>query len=88
MSQAFAFVWPSDYNFAYYIKYAAAYVHSKASSRKCDGNISVPNYYFNPIALTKTKIVYNFGLSECSKVQTSLVASALKYQSVVKSLIM
>ena len=25
--------------------------------------------HFNPIALRKTKIVYNFGLSECSRVK-------------------
>ena len=26
---------------------------------------------FNPIALRKAKIVYNFGLSECNRVNTS-----------------
>ena len=30
---------------------------------------------FNPIALRKTKIVYNFGLSECSRVKQILNAS-------------
>ena len=26
------------------------------------------NIYFNPVALRKAKIVYNFGLSECNRV--------------------
>ena len=25
--------------------------------------------YFNPIALRKTKVVYNFGLSECNRIK-------------------
>ena len=29
----------------------------------------VPLCYFNPIALRKAKIVYNFGLSECNRVK-------------------
>ena len=28
-------------------------------------------YAFNPIALRKTKIAYNFGLSECNRVKES-----------------
>ena len=28
------------------------------------------SYFFNPIALRKTKIAYNFGLSECKRVKT------------------
>ena len=31
--------------------------------------ISKPGLLFNPIALRKAKIVYNFGLSECSRVK-------------------
>ena len=31
-------------------------------------NLSYKNY--NPIALRKAKIVYNFGLSDCSRVKT------------------
>ena len=27
--------------------------------------------FFNPIALRKTKIVYNFGLSECNRVKVN-----------------
>ena len=30
---------------------------------------------FNPIALRKTKIAYNFGLSECNKVKESITLS-------------
>ena len=35
--------------------------------RGCAHKISVP-CSFNPIALRKAKIVYNFGLSECNRV--------------------
>ena len=28
-----------------------------------------PDFAFNPIALRKVKIVYNFGLSECNRVK-------------------
>ena len=34
-------------------------------------------YFFNPIALRKAKIVYNFGLSECKRVnKTAFVVKA------------
>ena len=32
-------------------------------------------YYFKPVALKKAKTVYNFGLSECSKVKYSACLS-------------
>ena len=34
---------------------------------------------FNPTALRKSKIVYNFGLSECSRVKTHLLACRSLY---------
>ena len=44
----------------------------KSSSYYFDKNISTPETLcsrrLNPIALRKTKIVYNFGLSECNKI--------------------
>ena len=33
--------------------------------------------FFNPIALRKAKIVYNFGLSECIRVKIGLVSMLL-----------
>ena len=32
----------------------------------------LPLFLFNPIALRKAKIVYNFGLSDCSRVKDIL----------------
>ena len=34
--------------------------------------LKLEQYDFNPTALRKTKIVYNFGLSECSMVNIQL----------------
>ena len=34
---------------------------------------SLFQFFFNPIALRKAKIVYNFGLSECNRVKVFVV---------------
>ena len=36
-----------------------------------------PLWQFNPIALRKAKIVYNFGLSECNRVATLAFLNAI-----------
>ena len=41
--------------------------------------IRVVGFVFNPIALRKAKIVYNFGLSECNRVKVQII-SPLKHQ--------
>ena len=40
----------------------------------------------NPIALRKAKIVYNFGLSECNRVNSSIPSSNLRASSTLSFL--
>ena len=40
-----------------------------------------PLILFNPIALRKAKIVYNFGLSECNRVNSDYVSHICKMYS-------
>ena len=42
-----------------------------------------PAFRFNPVALRKAKIVYNFGLSECNKVKITVLG--VSYLSVCSS---
>ena len=41
----------------------------KISKQSFNGLIQISWVIFNPIALRKAKIVYNFGLSECNRVK-------------------
>ena len=45
---------------------------------------SVPTNY-NPIALREAKIVCNFGLSECNRVNTLLLMSQLSHDNAIKA---
>ena len=44
--------------------------------------------FFNPIALRKAKIVYNFGLSECNrvKIEIGLKLKAISFMEAAKKL--
>ena len=37
-------------------------------------------YFFNPIALRKAKIVYNFGISECNRVKSRPLSGRVSLQ--------
>ena len=61
------------WNVKSWIELACEPFHEKTWLLDANGCISgEPLYYgqlFNPIALRKAKIVYNFGLSECNRVK-------------------
>ena len=48
---------------------------SKFSIKDRNHNKNTVSGRFNPFALRKSKIVYNFGLSECNRVKTILYSS-------------
>ena len=58
------------------------YVMGKALSGKlsCPYDRSCLKILVNPIALRKTKIVYNFGLNECNKVKNKINLTTLKLE--------
>ena len=44
-----------------------------------------PACWFNPVALRKAKIVYNFGLSECNRVNTLRVSDEIHVGEIANS---
>ena len=41
------------------------------------GKVAIPYDHLNPVALRKAKIVYNFGLSECNRVNNAKKSESL-----------